>query len=256
MTGINSRSEPVGDRGKAVGVAQNSAVLINEFKTDIENRFKDPAREQKAQHEIHTYTQKKETVQTYIDQFENLKTLSKISDDTALYLFRRGINPGVLNRIYASDATEPATYKELVDKARKIGLNLDIVRGFQQAASGTSTTKSSSVPKGDTKTSTGTTYGGSGKPMEIDRTGPKCYNCNLMGHMARECKKPKREKGACFECGKQGHVVKDCPQKKKKGGSKGKIKKVEEEPIEEPTEIEDEIEEEVGEDEDFTEGDE
>ncbi|KIL54994.1 hypothetical protein M378DRAFT_18345 [Amanita muscaria Koide BX008] len=73
--------------------------------------------------------------------------------------------------------------------------------------------------------------------------------------MARECKKPKREKGACFECGKQGHVVKDCPQKKKKGGSKGKIKKVEEEPIEEPTEIEDEIEEEVGEDEDFTEGD-
>ena len=227
------------------------------FKTQIEDRFNDPTRIQKAQHDIHGYVQGKEPVQTYIDHFENLKELSKISDADALYLFRRGLKPEVLSRIYAADVEGPTTYKELIDKARKIGLNLDIIRGFKNAAVGASTSVKPSYPSKDVKTGTGTTYGGSGKPMEIDRTGPRCYNCNGFGHMARECKKPKREKGACFECGKQGHVVKDCPQKKKKGGSKGKIKKVEEEPKEEPTEIEDEIEdEEVEEEEDFMEGDE
>ena len=44
------------------------------------------------------------------------------------------------------------------------------------------------------KTSTGTTYGGRGQPMDIGRSNDnfkdrklKCFNCNKYGHMAKDC---------------------------------------------------------------------
>ncbi|KAM8714767.1 hypothetical protein ACLKA7_001173 [Drosophila subpalustris] len=47
-------------------------------------------------------------------------------------------------------------------------------------------------------------------PVNAPKQDVKCYNCNSKGHMAKECRKPKREDGACFACGKQGHQAKDC----------------------------------------------
>ena len=44
----------------------------------------------------------------------------------------------------------------------------------------------------------------------------KCYNCGRFGHMSKECKEPKREKGACYECGKKGHLITACPDYKRR----------------------------------------
>jgi len=62
-------------------------------------------------------------------------------------------------------------------------------------------------------------------PMDIEKTWdsfdeqrrPKCFNCNIYGHMARECKKPKksRETRKCYKCDKVGHLAKDCRSKQK-----------------------------------------
>nr|XP_017019589.1 zinc finger CCHC domain-containing protein 7-like [Drosophila kikkawai] len=53
---------------------------------------------------------------------------------------------------------------------------------------------------------------GTGKTQ---RRNVKCYNCNSLGHISSECRKPKREMGTCFACGKPGHQAKDCEQYKK-----------------------------------------
>ncbi|XP_043065023.1 uncharacterized protein LOC122320749 [Drosophila ficusphila] len=43
----------------------------------------------------------------------------------------------------------------------------------------------------------------------------RCYNCNSLGHVAAECRKPKREYGACYGCGSLDHRIATCDQKKK-----------------------------------------
>ena len=68
---------------------------------------------------------------------------------------------------------------------------------------------------------TGTTYRGMGEPMEIgsrchifnDKGEPKCYNCGIFGHIAKDCKKPKEL--TCYNCGKKGHIAKACTAPKK-----------------------------------------
>nr|AID57736.1 gag protein [Human immunodeficiency virus 1] len=39
----------------------------------------------------------------------------------------------------------------------------------------------------------------------------KCFNCGKEGHLARNCKAP-RKKG-CWKCGKEGHQIKDCTER-------------------------------------------
>ena len=89
----------------------------------------------------------------------------------------------------------------------------------------------------DYKTSTGTTYGGRGQPMDIGRSNdnfkdgkPKCFNCNKYRHIAKDCwgKKKERETRKCFKCDKEGYIAKDC-----KGKQTMKNRKVKEDSDEE-----------------------
>lgn len=52
-------------------------------------------------------------------------------------------------------------------------------------------------------------------PSFKSRNDIKCFNCNSKGHIATECRKPRRQDGACFACGETGHLAKDCSLYKK-----------------------------------------
>ena len=76
------------------------------------------------------------------------------------------------------------------------------------------------------------------EPMEVDamekgRETRKCYNCGIGGHLAKDCRKPKKKRDdrsknsrKCYNCGIGGHLAKDCRKPKKK--KKEEVKAVEE----------------------------
>lgn len=60
-----------------------------------------------------------------------------------------------------------------------------------------------------------------------DRKEVKCYNCNLTGHLAKNCTRPKRERGSCFKCGAMDHKLRECPQQKSTTSSTRDVVKTE-----------------------------
>ncbi|KAK9674756.1 Integrase zinc binding domain, partial [Popillia japonica] len=56
-----------------------------------------------------------------------------------------------------------------------------------------------------------------GRDQKFERNSKiKCFNCNLFGHKATECRKPRREKGSCYSCGSMEHKSYDCQKARPK----------------------------------------
>ncbi|CAK9796316.1 hypothetical protein ANTQUA_LOCUS717 [Anthophora quadrimaculata] len=52
------------------------------------------------------------------------------------------------------------------------------------------------------------------RPKEIPaarRGDLRCFNWNKVGHVQKDCRKPKRDWGSCFKCGSTSHRLENCP---------------------------------------------
>ena len=75
------------------------------------------------------------------------------------------------------------------------------------------------------KISMRTTFKGQEIPTDIGKSWdnfdknrkPRCFNCNIYGHMVKECRKLKKDKETrkYYKCDKVGHIAKDCRSKQK-----------------------------------------
>ena len=212
---------------------KDKEVTWGEFKTMMEQRFTDIMELDKARHDIHNFKQGKESITDALDRFENLRITSKLKDDQCKYLLENGLQVDVKHKVFSGDDELPADYDKLVEKLRKIAKNQDIVYYLRQATENPKRVQSDFVyPKHDKVTAYGTTYGGHGQAMEIDKTKAKvaktfdnckkgdCYNCGKSGHWSSQCPQPKKPmdstKITCYTCNKKGHMMKDCPMKKSK----------------------------------------
>ena len=120
-------------RVKKQNIIETAGADWREFSQELQERFDDVSKVQKARNDIHNFHQDRKSTNAYLDQFEILKSVTKTTDDTAYYLLTRGISANVLNRLYGSKEKVPETYKELVPAIRAIAQNIDIIHRLRQS---------------------------------------------------------------------------------------------------------------------------
>ena len=193
----------------------DDAIDWDEFADELEKTFSDDALHSRAQWDIEKFKQRDKHTADFLIEFEVLKARAKTDDTHAMFLLKKNVRQDIIRTIMGYPPKSiPKSYEEWKETIMSVGQGYEAT---DQRAK-------------DKKTATGVTYGGMGQPMEIGRTRhifndkgePKCYNCGVFGHIAKDCSKPKQI--TCYNCGKNGHIAKECRGKKVKFTQKFKIR--------------------------------
>ncbi|KAK0243611.1 hypothetical protein EDD85DRAFT_944929 [Armillaria nabsnona] len=168
----------------------------------------------------------------FFQKFEQLAAEAGVAGDELMMLdqIEKAARATSKTAIFTAASAIPTDYPQWKARLLQLDYNYRISRTSpgdrQPARNDTRPQQKNNVPRGNTtytpqhKTGTGTTYGGQGQPMDIDRM---------------------RKEGRCFRCGKKGHMKPDC----KEPDPKARVQAVTTEPTTESKveEVKDEAEE-------------
>jgi len=124
-------------------------------------------------------------------QFEALKIQSRCVDDYAKDLLERALQRKLLEQVYIQNVHHD-TYARLSASAKEIGRAQELFLINMQSQSPARYYQGQNYSLSSASTS--------GTPMDIGAMdassqqrgkGPQCYNCQLFGHITRECMKPR-----------------------------------------------------------------
>ena len=164
--------------------------------------FSDKSKAADTKWKIETFKQGKQNTVDFIIEFEVLAMKANTDELYAIFLLKKNAQQDIIRTILGyPPIAMPKTLKEWKVAIISVGQGYKSMEGHH-----------------DYKTSTGTTYGGRGQPINIGRSNdnfkdrkPKCFNCNKYRHMAKDCqgKKKEREMRKCFKCDKEEYIAKD-----------------------------------------------
>lgn len=175
----------------------------NSFVRAFKGKFFNPLAKEEARRQLRERKQlPSERVDDFITAFEKHERVSEYDDTILREIFEDGLLSDITEAVY-NLRPMPETLEEWKTEARlldqqKMKQRLRHGRGFagkdkeklKVVKQSFKQTISPEVTK--TKVATGTVFGGSGQPMDIDAA---------------------RRLGLCFNCGQVGHISKFCPQK-------------------------------------------
>jgi hypothetical protein len=186
------------------------------FLTAFKNEFHDPLAATTAKHKLKSLKQGTGTVQEYITAFETYSRQSGYDDQILMEHFETGLTAELQQRMYTLQKM-PTTLKGWKLEARKLDEQDQVLKAKQSSQSSFEQKKSANAfnnsnfsvakpnpfkPKPNpfqkpsttpqTKTASGTIFGGSGQPMDLDAA---------------------KRAGLCYGCGTKGHMIADCPKK-------------------------------------------
>ena len=150
----------------------------DDFIKEIKTMFSDKSKAADAEWKIETFKQGKKNTADFIIEFEALATKADTDELHTIFLLKKNVRQDIIKTILGyPPIAMPETLKEW-----KVAI-ISVEQGYE-----------STEGRHDYKTSTRTTYGGRGQPMDIGKSNdnfkdgkPKCFNCNKYGHMAKEC---------------------------------------------------------------------
>ena len=155
-----------------------------DFIKEIKITFSDKTKAADTEWKIKSFKQGKKNTMDFMIEFNILAMKMNTDELHTIFLLKKNIQSNIIKTIlnYPSIAV-PETLKEW-----KVVITL-VEQGYK-----------STEGQHDYKTSTGTTYGGHGQPMDIGKSNnnfkdgkPKYFNCNKYGHMVKECQLKKKE---------------------------------------------------------------
>ena len=144
----------------------------------LKTMFSDKSKAADAKWKIETFKQGKRNTADFMIEFEALAMKVDMDKLHAIFLLKKNVRHDIIKMILGyPPIAMPETLKEWKVVITSVGQGYESTEG-----------------RHDYKTSTGTTYGGRGQPMDIGKSNdyfkdgkPKSFNCNKYRHMAKEC---------------------------------------------------------------------
>ena len=178
----------------------------DDFVKELKMTFSDKTKAADTEWRIETFKQGKKNTADFIIKFKALAMKVDTDKLHVIFLLKKNVWHDIIKTILGYlPIVMPKTLKEWKGAITSVGQDYKSTEG-----------------RHDYKTSTGTTYGGQGQPMDIGKSNdnfkdrkPKCFNCNKYRHIAKECQVEKKEweTQTCFKYNKKGYIDKDCNRK-------------------------------------------